>query len=122
MNIEPKLPLGCLIVVCCLTMFPRYSFAQGCAVTLDKHFSTYRTMSIVDNTISQTVRIEGYATISPGPGCPMEQRCTYPQGLQQAWLGRWIVFRNPKLRELLLFLFKHSADRRRSGCSLCDGH
>ena len=44
---------------------------QGCAVTLQKHFNLYTSIARDGNKISTTVSTQGYATVVPGPGCPM---------------------------------------------------
>jgi hypothetical protein len=44
---------------------------QGCATTLQKHFSVYHSDAVSGSEVSTTVTIQGYASITPSPGCNM---------------------------------------------------
>lgn len=44
---------------------------QGCAATLQSHFSVYKSAAITGSTIYTTVSVQGYASVSPSAGCPM---------------------------------------------------
>jgi hypothetical protein len=63
----------------CATMCSHSAFGQGCAVTLQPHFSTYRSTVISDNVITQTVTIDGYASVFPNPGCQMNNATHTPK-------------------------------------------
>ncbi len=44
---------------------------QGCGVTLVPHFSVYNSVARNGKNVYTTVSMQGYAGITPGPGCPM---------------------------------------------------
>jgi hypothetical protein len=44
---------------------------QGCGATLSPHFNVYNSISRDGTTIYTSVSIQGYASVSPGPGCNM---------------------------------------------------
>jgi len=44
---------------------------QGCATTLQAHFSAYHAASISGSTIYTAVSVQGYASVTPSPGCNM---------------------------------------------------
>ena len=63
----------------CVSAVSRSAFGQGCAVTLQSHFSTYRSTTTKDNVITQTVTIDGYADVYPNPGCQMNNAIHTPK-------------------------------------------
>jgi hypothetical protein len=67
MNCTALFLLGSLILLFNCTAV----HAQGCATTLQAHFSVYNTVSRDGTHIYTSVAIQGYASVFPGPGCPM---------------------------------------------------
>lgn len=67
------------LFVCYVAVSPHTLLGQGCATTLQKHFSLYSTLSTSGNTITQTVRVDGYASVYPSPGCPMNTAIHTPK-------------------------------------------
>jgi hypothetical protein len=78
------------IFLCFVAISFNRASAQGCAVTLQSHFSTYRTVSVNGYRLTQTVRIEGYASVFPGPGCPMQSAVHTPKVYNKlGTIGGW---------------------------------
>ncbi len=68
---KPKRLVLIGILLCLMVMLSHNASAQGCGATLQAHFSIYRTFGVNGKTIYQTVEVDGYADVFPGPGCPM---------------------------------------------------
>ena len=60
-----------LVGLLLLLSSPRQSWGQGCSILLTPHFSTYTSVASDNFTITSNVTIQGYASIGPGLGCPM---------------------------------------------------
>lgn len=67
------------ILFCISITLSHQAFAQGCSLLLTNYFSVYKTTGHNDNTVSQTIRIEGYSSVGVGLGCNMSVAKHTPQ-------------------------------------------